>query len=170
MKRIRYKRSFYIRPTLKVARNLLGKYLVFGKRAGKIIEVEAYIGQDDQACHAARGMTRRNQVMFKQGGFAYVYLIYGIYHCLNITTEKSSFPSAILIRAIDNAYSNGPGKLCRYFGITRKDNGLDLTRSDLYIEDRGVIILPKDIRQSTRIGVEYAGRSAKLPWRFCLKP
>jgi DNA-3-methyladenine glycosylase len=163
------KRSFYTRPTLEVARDLLGKYLVFKSKAGKITEVEAYIGQDDKACHAAGGKTKRNEVMFMKGGYAYVYLIYGLYHCLNVTTEKAGFPSAILIRAIDNPQANGPGKLCRYFGITRAHNGLDLTRSDLYIEDRGVIISANDIGQSKRIGVDYAGESANLPWRFYLK-
>ena len=164
---MRCKRSFYTRPTLVVARDLLGKYLVYKNKTGKIVEVEAYIGQDDLACHAARGKTERNQVMFKKGGYAYVYIIYGLYNCLNITTEKENFPAAILIRGIEHPEANGPGKLCRYFSITRKDNGLDLTRSDLYIEDRGK---PKgSVVQTPRIGIDYAGKSAKLPWRFVIK-
>jgi DNA-3-methyladenine glycosylase len=163
------KRSFYLRPTLQVARELLGKYLIFEKKSGQITEVEAYIGQDDKACHAAGGKTERNAVMFKKGGFAYVYLIYGIYHCLNVTTEHEGFPSAVLIRAVEGPRADGPGKLCRFFGITRTQNGLDLTRNDLYIEDRETQISPSKIGSSPRIGVDYAGESAKLPWRFFLK-
>jgi len=164
---MKLKRSFYTRPSLVVARDLLGKYLVYKTRAGKITEVEAYLGQDDLACHAARGKTERNQMMFKKGGYAYVYIIYGIYHCLNVTTERENFPAAVLIRGIEHPEANGPGKLCRFLKITRKNNGLDLTISDLYIEDRGE---PKgQVIQTSRIGVDYAGKSAKLPWRYVLK-
>lgn len=162
-------RAFYTRPTLKVARDLLGKYLVFKGKSGRISEVESYIGQDDKACHAARGKTKRNEVMFQKGGFAYIYLIYGIYHCLNITTEKEGFPSAVLIRALKHPKANGPGKLCRWLGLTRAQNGLDLTRSEMYIEDSPTRISAKNINATPRIGVDYAGESAKLPWRFLIK-
>ncbi len=166
---MKFARAFYTRPTLEVAKDLLGKYLVFKNMSGKISEVEAYIGQDDQACHASHGKTKRNEVMFKKGGFAYIYIIYGLYHCLNITTEKEGFPSAILIRALEHPKATGPGKLCRYFDITRKQNGLDLTRSQMYIEDRHVRISPKNIIATPRIGVDYAGGDAQLPWRFLIK-
>lgn len=162
-------RSFYTRPTLQVAKELLGKYLVFRDKSAKITEVEAYIGQKDQACHAACGKTKRNEVMFKKGGFAYIYLIYGIYHCLNITTENEGFPAAVLIRAVDHPDANGPGKLCRYFGLTKVQNGVDITRSELYIEDRGDRIAKSQIIATPRIGVDYAGKDAKLPWRFLIK-
>lgn len=176
MKNLILKRSFYTRPTLQVAQDLLGKYLVFGKKSGMITEVEAYIGFDDKACHAARGQTKRNEIMFRKGGFAYIYLIYGIYHCLNITTEKKGFPSAILIRSLDLKNSNGPGKLCREFGLTRAQNGLDVTRPPIYIEDRlarrsfseGGGDPNYNIIQTPRIGIDYSGKSAELPWRFLI--
>lgn len=162
-------RDFYLRPTLIVAKNLLGKYLVFHDKSGRICEVEAYIGQDDLACHATRGKTKRNEVMFYCGGHAYIYLIYGIYNCLNIVTEKEGFPAAVLIRAIELKNANGPGKLCRTLGLTRQHNGLDLTKSELYIEDREKIISTNKIIQTPRIGVDYSGESAQLPWRFAIK-
>ena len=174
------KRSFYLKPTLDVAYDLIGKYLVFQDKPAKIVEVEAYIGQNDKACHASCGKTRRNEAMFLQGGHAYIYIIYGLYHCLNIVTEKEGFPAAVLIRAIELDGADGPGKLCRTLGLSREHNGLDLTTSlkvnpersrgvdltkpPLYIEDRGE--RPLKILQSKRIGVDYAGKSAKLPWRF----
>jgi len=182
-------RSFYTRDTLQVARDLLGKYLVYKDKSAKIIEVEAYIGQDDKACHAACGKTKRNEVMFKKGGFAYIYLIYGMYNCLNISTENEGFPAAVLIRALDLPGADGPGKLCRLFGLTRVQNGLDVTHPPLYIEDRparhasparnafvadgqgdagGEDIVEK-ILKTPRIGVDYAGKDAQLPWRFLIK-
>lgn len=159
-------RSFYTRATLQVSRDLLGKYLVYKNKSGRICEVEAYIGQNDKACHASRGLTKRNQVMYKTGGFSYVYIIYGIYNCLNITTEIEGFPAAVLIRSIELPNANGPGKLCRELNITRVQNGLDVTKGPIYIEDRYEIVGP--IAQTPRIGVDYAGKDAILPWRFCL--
>ncbi|HEX5647819.1 MAG TPA: DNA-3-methyladenine glycosylase, partial [Nitrospira sp.] len=98
-------RAFFNRPTLTVARSLVGKYLVRehgkGTIAGKIIEVEAYIGSNDKACHASKGRTGRTDVMFGPAGVAYVYLIYGMYHCLNVVTEREEFPAAVLIRAVE---------------------------------------------------------------------
>jgi DNA-3-methyladenine glycosylase len=99
------KRNFYNRDTLKVAQELLGKYLVRKTKqrvkAGKIVETEAYIGQDDDACHASRGKTERTEVMFGKAGCAYIYLIYGMYWCLNIVAERKGFPAAVLIRALE---------------------------------------------------------------------
>src|SRR2546430_489923 len=100
MKFKRLPRSFFVRPTLQVAEELLGKLLVFNNQRGLITETEAYIGQDDPACHAARGMTPRTQVMFGPPGFSYVYFIYGMYHCFNVVTEPEGFPAAVLIRGI----------------------------------------------------------------------
>lgn len=161
-----------MRETVKVAQDLLGKFLVH-KTAGKIytaqiIETEAYAGFDDLACHGSRGKTKRNEVMFRQGGFAYVYLIYGLYHCLNLVTEKANYPSAVLIRGLDYPQANGPGKLCREFGIFKEThNGLDLTERVLWVEDRG--LRPKNIEKTKRIGVDYAGHCALWPRRFVVK-
>ncbi len=135
-------REFFERPTLLVAKELLGKYLVFKGKSGRITEVEAYIGEDDPACHAAKGVTPRNKVMFGPAGYSYVYFIYGMYHCLNFVTEKEGFPAAVLIRAVKiedvDSPIDGPGKLCKIFGIGREHSGVDLCENeDFYIEDRG---------------------------------
>jgi len=164
-------RSFYLSPTVEVAGDLLGKFLVH-KTAdkvyeGQIIETEAYCGPDDLACHGARGRTKRNEVLFQEGGHAYVYLIYGVYYCLNITTEKEGYPSAVLIRALDYPGCDGPGELCREFKITRPThNGIDVTGDLLWVEDRG---LRPRIARGKRIGVEYAKHCAEYPWRFFVK-
>ena len=139
---MKIKRDFYLRPTLKVAKDLIGKFLVHKKGnkiyQAQIVETEAYVGFNDLACHGSRGKTERNQVMFKKGGYAYVYVIYGIHHCLNLVTEKEGYPSAALIRALDYPQADGPAKLCREFKITKQThNGLDLTDNVLWIEDRG---------------------------------
>ena len=175
-------RSFYIRPTLDIAPEILGKYIVYnsgkGRMAARIVEIEAYIGQNDPACHAARGKTKRNEVMFGIPGFTYIYFIYGMYHCLNFVTEPENSPAALLLRAAEpkegydimvrNSSSskqkellNGPGKFCRGFGLTRKQNGLDLTGEDIYIEDRGEVVL--NIERSKRIGIK---NGADRLWRF----
>lgn len=180
-------RNFYNRSTLKVAEALLGKCLVFidkkgNKLAGIINETEAYIGENDPACHAARGKTKRNQIMYSQAGFSYVYFIYGMYFCLNIVTERENFPAAVLIRSvipkkgaeimlrsrgitsIDKA-TNGPGKLCQAFGINKSHNGIDLCSSDFfYIEDLG--IFPKRVIKSPRVGIR---KGFDLKWRFLTK-
>lgn len=165
--------SFYARPTLRVARSLLGKYLVretaSGLRAGRIIEVEAYVGPQDRASHASRGRTKRTDVMFGQPGLAYVYLIYGMYHCLNVVTERSDYPAAVLIRAIEyeTGLADGPGRICRLFEIDRRLNYHDLTSGKaLWIEDRGERISRTQIGAFPRIGVDYAGLWAAKPWRF----
>lgn len=167
--------AYFNRPTLTVARSLIGKYLVRSLDhrvlAGKIIEVEAYVGPQDKACHASKGRTRRTDVMFGPAGVAYVYLIYGMYHCLNVVTEREAFPAAVLIRAveIDNEIIDGPGRLCRAFRIDRSLNRADLTVGEgLWFEDRRVQVPTGSVGAHPRIGVGYAGEWAKKPWRFRL--
>jgi DNA-3-methyladenine glycosylase len=176
MRTKRLGRSFYAQPTHEVARGLLGKLLVRNidgqVMRGRIVEVECYVGQDDMACHAAKGRTARTEAMFKQAGFTYVYMIYGMYYCLNIVTEKADFPAAVLVRALEPAdnvsgSTNGPGKLCRALQITKELNGEDLVKSQhLWVVDDGYVLLEKQVATSKRIGVEYAGKSADLPWRY----
>jgi DNA-3-methyladenine glycosylase len=169
-------RVFFNRPTVQVARALIGKYLVRSidgrMLAGKIIEVEAYVGPQDKACHASKGRTQRTDVMFGPGGVAYVYLIYGMYHCLNVVTEREEFPSAVLIRAIeiDGELIDGPGRLCRALQIDRSLNRVDLTTGEsIWFEDRGVLVKKGEVGTHPRIGVDYAGEWAKKLWRFRLR-
>lgn len=163
---IRCSRQFFNRPTLDVATDLLGKTLVYKNHTGIITETEAYIGEQDPASHAAKGKTKRNAVMYKIGGFSYVYLIYGMYNCLNFVTEGEGFPAAVLIRSIRmngiaNNKLNGPGKLCKMLGITRQDNDIDLTLSpDFYVADTG-LSLP--YKASSRIGISVG---LDKMWRF----
>lgn len=171
----RLSRAFFTRPTLTVARALLGKYLVrengAGTIAGRIIEVEAYVGTEDKACHASKGRTARTDVMFGPPGVSYVYLIYGMYHMLNVVTERAEFPAAVLIRAIrvDETLIDGPGKLCRELNIDRSLHRLDLTSGQqLWFEDRGQRVARAHVGTFPRIGVDYAGAWAKKPWRFRL--
>jgi DNA-3-methyladenine glycosylase len=168
-------RTYFSRPTLVVARSLLGKYLVRangkGTIAGRIIEVEAYVGPRDRACHASKGRTARTDVMFGPAGIAYVYMIYGMYHCLNVVTERTDFPAAVLIRAVevDGELIDGPGRLCRALQIDRTLNRLDMTVGDsLWFEDRGRRVERGTIGTFPRIGVDYAGAWARKPWRFRL--
>lgn len=159
-------RSFYERDTLCVAKDLLGKVLKFTDYYGAINEVEAYVGQDDPACHAARGCTPRTAVMFGAAGFSYVYLIYGMYHCLNIVTESEGFPAAVLIRGIalykPIVHSlNGPGKLCKELNITKNNNQIDLTQShDFCIYNS---TMQPEYSATPRIGIKVG--TDKL-WRF----
>lgn len=173
-------RHFFARPTLQVARSLLGKYLVRANGsdciAAKIIEVEAYLGPDDRASHASKGRTDRTEVMFGQPGVAYVYLIYGMYHCFNVVTERTGYPAAILVRAVEvdsqhpAALIDGPGRVSRFFQIDRTLNRLDLTLGKtLWIEDRGERVAESRIAAFPRIGVDYAGAWAAKPWRLRLK-
>ncbi len=162
-------RTFYTRPTLDVTQDLLGKYLVFSNISGKICETEAYIGKKDKASHASKGKTKRNEAMYNMGGFTYIYMIYGMYYCLNIVTEKKGFPAAVLIRAIELPNANGPGKLCKKLDINKTHNGIDVTGEPIYIEDRHEKISYQNIIRTPRIGVNYAGDDANLPWRFCIK-
>lgn len=124
-------RDFFNRHTLDVAQELVGKEMFFGNFRGIITETEAYRGQDDAACHAARGLTPRTAVMFGPAGFSYVYIIYGIYNCLNFVAEEEGTPAAVLIRGLylpeQKLHLDGPGKLCRKLEITRLHNKLDIT-------------------------------------------
>ncbi len=174
----RLTRSFYVQPTLKVAQELLGKYLVrrIGKKKlfGKIVETEAYIGPQDKASHAYRGrITPRNKAEYLVGGHVYIYLVYGMYWQLNISTGKAGKPECVLIRALDShlgKIASGPGKLCRYLKLDKSFYGEDLARSKrIWLEDRGVKIKPSQIRATKRIGIDYAGTYwANRKWRFVL--
>ena len=167
-------RSFYARPALEVARDLLGKHLVHVvggvPRAGRIVETEAYIGPEDLACHASKGRTARTAIMFGPPGRAYVFLIYGMYDCFNVVCEREGFPAAVLVRAIEpeegvEGKTDGPGKLCRALAITRADNGNDLLGDTLFIEDRGEPAV--NIVATPRFGIDYAGSPwVEAPLRF----
>ena len=173
-------RSFFNRPTLKVAKELLGKYLVRqlkGKTSALMItEVEAYDGFRDRASHASRGRTERNKVMFGEAGRWYVYFTYGMHWMLNIVTGPENYPAAILIRGAESKQRiiNGPAKLTKFLKIdkpvSRLINGKPANKkSGLWIEDRGVKIFPKQIKRSPRIGVHYAGPVwSNKYWRFYL--
>lgn len=172
MKPAKLKRDFFERPTLKVARELIGKTLVckIGSKTIRdiITETEAYVGPHDLASHASRGRTKRTKVMFAKAGTAYVYMIYGMYFCFNIVTEKENYPAAVLIRATKNA--SGPGRLCKFFHINKRLNGEDVTKSKrIWIENGEKNINPKLIKKTKRIGVDYAKSYKDKLWRFVLK-
>jgi DNA-3-methyladenine glycosylase len=182
------KSSFYERPTLTVAEALIGKVLVHrtagGTAAGMIVETEAYIGEDDPACHAAPGPTPRNAPLYGPPGIAYVYLNYGIHYLVNAVTEEEGHPAAVLIRALeplDNIrlmtkrrapdgrhidpvdLCRGPGNLTKALGITLAENRLSLSGTRLRIEDRG--LKPGKVAWGPRIGIRVA---MKRPWRCCV--
>ncbi len=183
-------RAFYARDTLIVARELLGQRLVRlldGQRiAGRIVEVEAYIGEEDKACHAAPGRTARNAVMYGPAGHAYVYFIYGMHHCFNVVTEREGFPAAVLVRALEPVegidvmrarrqghegleLANGPAKLCYALGIDRALNGLDLIGgNDLWIE-RDRTVGDDQVATGPRVGVRGDERALTVAWRFWLR-
>ncbi len=185
--------SFYDRPdVVRIARELLGKVLVTefeGRRtSGRIVEVEAYNGVVDRASHAWSGRrTRRTEVMFGQGGTAYVYLIYGIHHLFNVVTNKKDIPHAVLVRALeplegiptmlertgkaklDHTLTRGPGNLSRAMGLYVQHTGYSLFEDVVYIGDDGYKVGKNDIIASPRIGVDYAGPDAELPYRFFVK-
>jgi DNA-3-methyladenine glycosylase len=174
----RLPRAFFARDTLLVARELLGKVLVHAapgdpRRAARIVETEAYHGEDDQASHARFGRTPRAEVMFGPPGFAYVYLIYGMHHCMNVVTGPEGFPAAVLLRAAEPlegclAEPRGPGKLCQALGIRReRHDRLDLCGEILFLEDGPPPVEP--VRESPRVNVAYAGSWAARPWRFSLE-
>jgi len=170
-------RSFYTRPTLKVAKMLLGKYLVRRsgrqKLSGKIIETEAYIGPRDRASHAYGGkITPRNRAEYFIGGHIYIYLVYGMYWQLNISTSEEGKPECVLIRALDlGKMTDGPGKVCRYLKLDKSFYGEDLTKSKrIWIEDRGEKVNHDQIIATRRIGIDYAGSYwANKKWRFLMK-
>jgi len=176
-------RPFYDRPTLDVARDLLGKVLVHARRgrptSGIIVEVEAYIGETDPACHAAPGPTRRNQPLYGAPGHAYVYLNYGVHYLVNVVTEAAGRPAAVLIRALeplegveamrrrrgravrrDDDLCRGPGNLTRAMAITLAENRVDLTGDRLFIEDRRLAC--GQVVWSRRIGITVG---TDRPWR-----
>lgn len=166
-----------MQDTCRVARELIGKTLV-RKYNGSTIravitETEAYKGFNDKASHASRGKTMRTRVMFSEAGMIYVYLIYGMHHCLNIVTEQKDFPAAVLIRSVkligDGAELKGPGRLTRALSIDRALNGKPLGRkTGLWIEENAEGSARR-VGQGARLNVAYAGAWAKKPWRFYLK-
>lgn len=178
--------EFYRKETAIVARRMIGKVLVRIDKdeifAGEIVETEAYIPEGDEANHAARGKTKRNQVMFEQGGKLYVYLIYGMYYCINAVTENENVGSAVLIRAVRpltgiekmkmrrnksklQQLCSGPGKLASAFGFDKSDNGRSLNSENLFIQEYKSYPESKIIACS-RVGIK---KSADLPFRFLLK-
>ncbi len=193
-------RNFYNRETLVVAKDLLGKILVHEysgiKVSGKIVEVEAYKGLTDKAAHSYGGKrTKRVEVMYGKAGHAYVYLIYGMYNCMNVVTCEEGIPEAVLIRAVEpiegldiishNRYkikynklskkqklnlTSGPGKLCIALNINRDNNNDDLCKDILYIENRNELSNVKfEIISSKRIGIDYAEEAKDFLWRFHIK-
>ncbi len=166
----RLQRDFYLRDVLEVAPELLLKFLVVTDSRGIIsrhiiTETEAYRGSEDKACHASRGRTDRTEVMYRQGGLLYVYLVYGIHWMLNVVTGQSDNPQAVLIRSVEDF--RGPGRVTRALKIDKSYNGEDLTSSSrIWIEDSEVTA---DYKTSERIGIDYAGEYWKArPWRFYL--
>jgi DNA-3-methyladenine glycosylase len=200
-------REFYRNDTVGTARRLLGKYLVRRYQgellAGRITETEAYVGRCDKACHAyGYRKTARTAILFGEPGYAYLYLIYGMYCCLNFVTEDAGEPAAVLIRSLSPAagletisrlrfgvrpeeltpyrkknFLNGPGKLCKGFSLTARDNGLDLTGDQLFVcdspADAGLPVPPlppaERICEGRRIGIDYAEEARDFPWRFWLE-
>jgi DNA-3-methyladenine glycosylase len=169
-------RGFYARDTTTVARELLGKHVTHVaagvERVGRIVEVEAYVGPHDRAAHSSKGLTPRTRVMFGPPGHAYVYLIYGMHHCLNVVTEPEGHGAAVLIRALEPVRNlagraSGPGLLCRALGVDRRLNGADLLGDTLFITDPE----PGEIRivKRPRIGVDYAGAWARRLLRFYVR-
>lgn len=191
-------RSFYLQDTLTVARDLIGTYFVVqgpkGEIVGRITETEAYIGKVDKACHAYGGkVTPRTKILYGSPGFAYVYFIYGMYHCINVVTEPEGCAACVLIRGIDivegkdiasyqryncsfkdlspnkiKNFTNGPGKLCMALQITKEQNGEDLLGNNLYITKniKGVENIKKPINTSKRIGIDYAEEAKDFLWRY----
>jgi DNA-3-methyladenine glycosylase len=176
-------RAFYDRPTVEVARDLLGKILVHGPTAGIIVETEAYLGGEDLAAHSARGLTERTRVIFGRPGHAYVYFIYGMYECLNLVCEPEGQAGCVLIRALEplagielmrerrpaarkvEDLASGPGRLTLAMGITRAQNGADVTRGALVVRAPAV---PRrlEIAVTPRIGIT---KCADLPLRFVVR-
>lgn len=186
-------RDFYAREdTLSVARELLGKVLVVpaegGERvSGRVVETEAYVGPEDRASHAyGHRRTPRTETMYREGGCAYVYFVYGMHHQFNVVTGPEGSPHAVLVRALepgeglglmrlrrpvkdDRQLTSGPGKLCRALGIDRTFDGADLTGARLWLEDDGARFREEEIAAGPRVGVAYAGEDAQRPWRFWVR-
>lgn len=184
-------KGFYNRNTLQIAQDLLGCFLVrkIGGKISKfkIVETEAYNGPRDLASHASRGRTERNSVMFGEPGIIYVYFTYGMHYMLNIVTDRKEYPAAVLIRAIEpvlhNVYrithnvervahnTNGPAKLTKVLQIDKRFNGLPVytKKYGLWIEGRNEELKNSQIKKTTRIGVDYAGKYKDKKWRFYIK-
>jgi DNA-3-methyladenine glycosylase len=191
----RFAREFFARDTLAVARDLLGMRLVRlldGQRlSGTIVECEAYVGQDDTACHASRGRTRRNEVMFGPPGHAYVYFTYGMHWMLNVVTEVEGFPAAVLLRAIQplegiemmralrnaqdrpragRSLTGGPARLTQALAIDKTLNGADLVAGDRLWLEQDTGMPDGSVGRGPRIGVQYAAEKDRLaPWRFWVR-
>jgi len=179
-------RSFFARDALTVARALLGKTLVHGEAGGTIVETEAYIAPGDRACHAYGGRrTARTEPLFGEAGHAYVYLIYGIYCCLNVVTGLQGEPQCVLIRALrpcrgvevmssrrggktERDLCRGPGKLCMALDVSRDLCGRDMTRGD-FVFLPGEDIPEDSVERTKRIGIDYAGEARDFLWRFTVK-
>lgn len=190
-------REFYRKSSLELSRDLLGKYLIHvigdEKIVGRIVDVEAYMGIEDKASHAYNNRrTERNEIMYGEAGFAYVYMIYGMYYCMNVVAAEKNIPQAVLIRGIEpvdgiekmsqmrhgknvssltrlqlHNFSDGPGKLCRAMGITKAHNGMDLCGDKLFITEGS-----KDqfeIAAAKRINIDYAEEAKDFLWRFYIK-
>ncbi|QCR23511.1 DNA-3-methyladenine glycosylase [Pontibacter sp. SGAir0037] len=186
-------KAFYTRANVvQVARELLGKYLFTDINGtitgGMVVETEAYAGEGDRACHAhLNKRTQRTEIMYHEGGVAYVYLVYGIYHLFNIITNIEGKADAVLVRAIAPEtgvaemllrrkmpavkpnLTAGPGVMSIALGIDKRLYGADLTGETIWLEDKKVIIPEENIAEGPRIGIDYAGEDALLPWRFWLK-
>lgn len=171
-------RAFYDRDPIAVAQELLGKRLVHVtqgiERIGRIVEVEAYLGPHDLAAHSSRGLTERTKVMFGPPGHAYVYLIYGMYWCMNVVTQPAGVASAVLLRALEpvqnlEGRTQGPGLLCKAMRIDKRLNARDLMSPDFYIAPAARDEPPVAIVKRPRIGVDYAGHWARRLLRFYIK-
>lgn len=187
---MKLKRDFYNRDALTVSEELLGKTLVHiteeGITKGKIVEVEAYMGAQDKAAHSYGNLrSERTKIQYGEGGYAYVYLIYGMHICMNIVANREAIPEAILIRALEplegielmkkrrktdniKLLCNGPGKLSQAMGITKENYGDDLCGETLYLED-GIVIPKSKILKSKRINIDYAEEAKDYLWRFTIK-
>lgn len=172
-------RKFYNRNTLQTAEDLIGCFLVrkIGRKIVRamITDVEAYVGEDDLACHASKGRTPRTEIMYGEPGHAYVYLIYGMHHVMNIVTEKKDFPAAVMLRGVkiegmDYAKTNGPGKLCKVLEIDRRLDGHDLTQGEKLWIEKGERIKKENIKTGKRIGIDYAQHCQHYLWRFHVLP
>ena len=171
--------DFYNQKTLKVARDLLGCFLIrkIGKKIIKaqITETEGYNGPRDKASHASRGKTERNKVMFASSGTIYVYFTYGMHNMFNIVTEREGYPAAVLIRGIrilseNKVLTNGPAKLTKYLNIDRSFNEKKIfeKRNGLWIEERKEKIKPSKIIKTPRVGIDYAEEYKDKLWRYLL--
>lgn len=180
-------REFYLRGGLEVARDLIGKKLVHnsaeGLTSGIIVETEAYMGAIDAAAHSYKGLTERTKIQYGVGGYAYVYLIYGMYTCMNVVANIENIPECVLIRALQpiegielmkirrnknnlRDLCSGPGKLTQAMGITKNHYGIDLCGEEIFIEE--VENFTPDITATKRINIDYAGDAANYLWRFIL--